>query len=54
MVKRESKAPEKHIIRSSKAFGTDNLRRLQIEISKLCEQMGSLGIGHLVAKLPNY
>lgn len=54
VVKRETKAPTQHIIRSSKAFGTDNLRRLRNEIAKLCEQMGSLGIGHLVAKLPNY
>lgn len=53
MVKRDTKAPTQHIIRSSKASGTDNLRRLQTEIAKLCEQMGSIGIGHLVSKMPS-
>mmetsp|Transcript_10870 Transcript_10870/g.16555 ORF Transcript_10870/g.16555 Transcript_10870/m.16555 type:complete len:242 (+) Transcript_10870:62-787(+) len=53
VVKRNVQSAIKHISRADQKPGTANLRRLQNEISRLTEQMGELGLSHMISRMPN-
>jgi hypothetical protein len=52
IIKREHKTPSRHIVRFSNTSGTANLRKLEIEIMKLNDQIVTLGISHILNQGP--
>lgn len=48
IIRRDAPKVMRHITRSEKAAGYQNLRKLKIDLAKLGEQLSELGLSHLV------